>query len=150
MSGRALNRDIYDSDLIVSNHHTYPTFMMMVSKIFSLRLFPFTTIQVKQLKTMASNSSITDQHAITPQSGDSSKGSTDGGATSSHHHHHHHHRSHRSSAASSGIIKTATGWFQRKINLRPAHRGCHLITDEVVKQIPELSQFKVGVCTLHS
>lgn len=92
---------------------------------------------------MASNSSVTNRHVGTPQSGDSSKGSTDGGATSSHHH-----RSHRSS--SSGIIKSNTGWFQRKINLRPAHRGCHLITDEIMKQIPEIGQFQVGICHLHS
>ncbi|KAM7302311.1 pre-miRNA 5'-monophosphate methyltransferase [Ixodes scapularis] len=33
----------------------------------------------------------------------------------------------------------------RKINLRPQHRGGHLITDEVVKQVPEISQFAVGL-----
>ena len=69
-----------------------------------------------------------------------------------HHHHHHHHRSHSSSgsSASNNIIRTNTGWFQRRINLRPVHRGCHLVTDEVVKQVPEMNQFQVGICHLHS
>lgn len=75
-----------------------------------------------------------------------------------------HHRHHRSSATttrggsssstsaatSSSIIRSSTGWFQRRVNLRPVHRGCHLVTDEVLKQIPEIGQFQVGICHLHS
>lgn len=72
--------------------------------------------------------------------------------------HHRHHRSSltragsssTSSAASGSIIRSSTGWFQRRVNLRPVHRGCHLVTDEVLKQIPEIGQFQVGICHLHS
>ncbi|XP_017487600.1 PREDICTED: UPF0047 protein YjbQ-like [Rhagoletis zephyria] len=71
--------------------------------------------------------------------------------------HHRHHRSSltragsssTSSAASGSIIRSSTGWFQRRVNLRPVHRGCHLVTDEVLKQIPEIGQFQVGICHLH-
>ncbi|RWS24958.1 putative 39S ribosomal protein L45-like protein [Leptotrombidium deliense] len=34
----------------------------------------------------------------------------------------------------------------RKIHLRPVLRGCHLITDEVLKQLTEISEFSVGLC----
>ena len=45
-----------------------------------------------------------------------------------------------------GIIKSNNAWFQKKVQLRPAHRGCHLITEELFKNIPELTQFSVGLC----
>ncbi|KAH0540034.1 UPF0047 protein YjbQ isoform X2 [Cotesia glomerata] len=49
--------------------------------------------------------------------------------------------------ASSNIgIQTGSAWFQRKINLRPQHRGVHLVTEEILRQIPELSQFSIGLC----
>ncbi|GBO37365.1 hypothetical protein AVEN_81560-1, partial [Araneus ventricosus] len=48
-------------------------------------------------------------------------------------------------SSSNGIIKQGSAWFQRKVNLRPVHRGCHLVTDELLKQIPEVSQFSVGL-----
>lgn len=51
---------------------------------------------------------------------------------------------------SDGIVKTGSAWFQRKVNLRPVHRGCHLITDELLKQIPELSKFTVGLFHVQS
>ncbi|GFQ90396.1 UPF0047 protein YjbQ [Trichonephila clavipes] len=47
--------------------------------------------------------------------------------------------------SSNGIVKQGSAWFQRKVNLRPVHRGCHLVTDELLKQIPEISQFSVGL-----
>ncbi|XP_037563072.1 UPF0047 protein YjbQ [Dermacentor silvarum] len=47
--------------------------------------------------------------------------------------------------ASGSGIRHGSSWVQRKINLRPQHRGGHLITDEVVKQVPEISQFAVGL-----
>lgn len=46
----------------------------------------------------------------------------------------------------SGIIRSPTAWLQRKIHLRPQLRGVHLITDELLKQLPELSDFLVGLC----
>lgn len=60
-------------------------------------------------------------------------------------------RESRSSAASTtGIIRSNTAWFQRKIHLRPVLRGCHLITDEVLKALPELNEFAVGMAHIQS
>ena len=36
-------------------------------------------------------------------------------------------------------------WHQTKITLSPKSRGYHIITDEVVNQLPELQQIKTGV-----
>lgn len=52
-------------------------------------------------------------------------------------------RDHGSSG--SGIIRSGSAWFQKKIHLRPQSRGVHLITDELLKQIPELGEFLVGL-----
>ncbi|CAM1326823.1 Uncharacterised protein g9323 [Pycnogonum litorale] len=49
------------------------------------------------------------------------------------------------SSSSKGLIRSSA-WFQKRINLRPCHRGCHIITDEILKQLPELNQFSVGLC----
>lgn len=37
-------------------------------------------------------------------------------------------------------------WFQKTISLRTRDRGCHLVTDEVLGQLPELKHLKVGLC----
>ncbi|EOD79130.1 hypothetical protein RN22_02630 [Grimontia sp. AD028] len=39
-------------------------------------------------------------------------------------------------------------WTQKTISLRPRARGFHLITDEVVKQIPEIRSLDVGLVNL--
>ncbi|MDQ7039828.1 MAG: secondary thiamine-phosphate synthase enzyme YjbQ [Rhodothermus sp.] len=36
-------------------------------------------------------------------------------------------------------------WIQREITLRPRPRGFHLITDEVLAQLPELHAVRVGL-----
>jgi len=36
-------------------------------------------------------------------------------------------------------------WFQTQILLKSRSRGCHLITSEVISQLPQLSQYKVGI-----
>ena len=54
-----------------------------------------------------------------------------------------------SSRRSSGI-QIGSAWFQRKINLRPQHRGVHLVTEEVLRLIPEISQFSVGLAHFQS
>ncbi|CRK86555.1 CLUMA_CG000051, isoform A [Clunio marinus] len=46
----------------------------------------------------------------------------------------------------SGGIQIGSAWFQRKINLRPQHRGVHLVTEEILRQMPEIGQFSVGLC----
>ncbi|MFM2479461.1 secondary thiamine-phosphate synthase enzyme YjbQ [Celerinatantimonas sp. MCCC 1A17872] len=38
-------------------------------------------------------------------------------------------------------------WFQTEIQLKPRHRGCHLITSEVIEQLP-LHNIKVGLVHL--
>lgn len=48
-------------------------------------------------------------------------------------------------ASSTRGIQIGSAWFQRKIKLRPQHRGIHLVTDEILKEIPELRQFSVGL-----
>jgi len=39
-------------------------------------------------------------------------------------------------------------WVQREINLRPRIRGFHIITGSILKSIPELKKFKVGILQL--
>lgn len=36
-------------------------------------------------------------------------------------------------------------WLQKQISLRPHTRGFHLITEEIVRQLPELKNFKMGL-----
>lgn len=47
-------------------------------------------------------------------------------------------------------LQIGSAWFQRKINLRPQHRGVHLVTEEILRQIPELAYFSVGLCHVQS
>ncbi len=35
-------------------------------------------------------------------------------------------------------------WLQKQINLKSRTRGFHLVTDEIVQQLPELINFKIG------
>ena len=37
------------------------------------------------------------------------------------------------------------GWFQEEIMLSPRQRGFHLITDEIMRQIPDLGHIDVGL-----
>jgi secondary thiamine-phosphate synthase enzyme len=39
-------------------------------------------------------------------------------------------------------------WLQREIELRPRPRGFHLVTDEIIEQVPELSRVRVGIAHL--
>jgi secondary thiamine-phosphate synthase enzyme len=36
-------------------------------------------------------------------------------------------------------------WIQTEITLSPKPRGFHLVTDEIVRQVPELRSFTVGI-----
>jgi secondary thiamine-phosphate synthase enzyme len=36
-------------------------------------------------------------------------------------------------------------WLQREIQLKPKARGFHLITDEVLRGVPELRNFRIGM-----
>ena len=39
-------------------------------------------------------------------------------------------------------------WIQKTISLSPHPRGFHLITNEIVESVPEMSQFKTGLLHL--
>jgi len=39
-------------------------------------------------------------------------------------------------------------WVQREIRLKPRNRGFHLITDEVLSQIPELGSINIGLVNI--
>ncbi|CAO3648952.1 unnamed protein product [Cunninghamella blakesleeana] len=36
-------------------------------------------------------------------------------------------------------------WFQKEIRLKSQSRGCHLIHNEVISQVPEIKNIKVGM-----
>ncbi|GAA4498905.1 secondary thiamine-phosphate synthase enzyme YjbQ [Pseudaeromonas paramecii] len=40
-------------------------------------------------------------------------------------------------------------WLSRQLSLRPRARGFHLVTDEIVQQLPELTSLRVGLVQLH-
>ena len=43
---------------------------------------------------------------------------------------------HGSAAAhGSGLIVGANAWLQRKVHLRPQHRGVHLVTEEILRGV---------------
>ena len=39
-------------------------------------------------------------------------------------------------------------WVQRELRLGPLPRGVHLITDEVLAELPEIGELRVGLCHL--
>ena len=39
-------------------------------------------------------------------------------------------------------------WIQKKINLTPRTRGFHIITENILENIPELNDFKAGIFQL--
>ncbi|KAI1808424.1 UPF0047-domain-containing protein [Daldinia bambusicola] len=60
-----------------------------------------------------------------------------------------------SSASSSSIAAgtpptptTMSGWFQKQFALPPRSRGSYLVTDHVVKELPELRAYKIGLLNL--
>jgi hypothetical protein len=60
--------------------------------------------------------------------------------------------SRRASAAAGsdgGIVTGTAGWLQKTITITAPSRGCHIITHEIEKQIPDLSKFQVNHSVLH-
>ena len=39
-------------------------------------------------------------------------------------------------------------WIQKTITLRPKPRGFHLVTNEIIQDLPEISQFKIGLINI--
>jgi hypothetical protein len=50
------------------------------------------------------------------------------------------------------MTTTAEGcvWLQREITIPAKKRGCHLITDEFLKLVPEIEQIQIGIANVHS
>lgn len=46
------------------------------------------------------------------------------------------------------FLLNAMTWLQKEIQLTPKRRGFHLVTAEILAQIPEIAQFQVGVAHL--
>ncbi|XP_052683413.1 UPF0047 protein YjbQ-like isoform X1 [Crassostrea angulata] len=40
-------------------------------------------------------------------------------------------------------------WYQREIAISAKKRGCHLITDDVLHQVPEIQKIKIGTANVH-
>ena len=40
-------------------------------------------------------------------------------------------------------------WFQKEINFLPKNRGFHLVTDEILRQLPELNKIEIGLLHIH-
>lgn len=36
-------------------------------------------------------------------------------------------------------------WLQKELHLKPRARGFHLITDDILQQLPELSRYRIGL-----
>ncbi|XP_023335298.1 uncharacterized protein LOC111706615 [Eurytemora carolleeae] len=51
-------------------------------------------------------------------------------------------------AKPSPVIIGDNTWIQKKIYLRPQHRGVHLVTDELLTSLPEITKYKVGLMNL--
>ncbi|CAG8805668.1 16100_t:CDS:2, partial [Gigaspora rosea] len=39
-------------------------------------------------------------------------------------------------------------WYQKTISLKRKARGCHLITNEIVGQVPEIQNYKIGLANI--
>ena len=39
-------------------------------------------------------------------------------------------------------------WFQKTIQFKSKSRGCHLITREIEKQVPEIREYKIGMANI--
>ncbi len=36
-------------------------------------------------------------------------------------------------------------WLQKELHLKPRPRGFHLVTDDILQQLPELSRYRIGL-----
>ena len=45
------------------------------------------------------------------------------------------------SAHGSGLIVGPNAWLQRKVHLRPQHRGVHLVTEEILRGVSITKQY---------
>ena len=40
-------------------------------------------------------------------------------------------------------------WYQKEISLKPRGRGFHLVTDEILSQLPEIKKIQTGIAYFH-
>jgi thiamine phosphate synthase YjbQ (UPF0047 family) len=43
-----------------------------------------------------------------------------------------------------------TEWAQKKVSLGARKRGCHVITRDIVDQVPEIKEYDIGMANLFS
>ena len=52
------------------------------------------------------------------------------------------------------LLSTMSGgqsvWYQKEVSLPAKKRGCHLVTEDVARSIPELQHIKIGLAHVHS
>lgn len=41
-----------------------------------------------------------------------------------------------------------TEWAQKTVSLQAQSRGCHVVTKEIYKLVPELNEFDIGMCNI--
>jgi len=46
----------------------------------------------------------------------------------------------------SAAVTSPPVWYQKVVSLQPRSRGCHVITRELLSQLPELAHVEVGLC----
>lgn len=51
-------------------------------------------------------------------------------------------------AASSQVAAPSTDWHQTTVALPSKKRGCHVVTRDIIQQLPEISEFDVGMANI--
>ena len=41
-------------------------------------------------------------------------------------------------------------WYQKEVSLPSKKRGCHLVTEDIERNVPELQLIKIGLAHVHS
>ena len=41
-----------------------------------------------------------------------------------------------------------TEWAQKTVSLKAQSRGCHVVTKEIYKLVPEINDFDIGMCNI--
>lgn len=53
-----------------------------------------------------------------------------------------------SASSTRSLEGTNTMWLQKTIQLPAFNRGCHIITSHIVRSVPEISQFQIGIANI--
>jgi len=52
--------------------------------------------------------------------------------------------------AAASPIEGKTVWFQKEVTLQQRSKGCHLLDEEILSKLPEISNLKVGTAHIFS